>query len=1342
MKKRFRWLIPAGVLAFLLSIFAYQQPASATLNIVLNYTGSAASEPTNDPGGTNLMLMMNAAAEHWGRAKGIIQDNHSILIDISYTNLSDTPGPNGGTILGLHTPQLIDGSGRQIKAMIQMDSTLNGVNRNWFFDPTPTDDTEFNMLLTRYGSLGAAAQTAGFIGSPPNLLEVGFQGGATLAGGAQGTIDMFSVALHEMGHALGMTGNVLGASFETIDGDYDVNPNFVDGATMAILASSGSDLVHLADNNTLMFPGIGTGTRILPSATDVFAVATSPLIQWSSIDLHRSDFLGGTIFNDPAQWIGGQTPNPTMDAFVRSFGGGGFTVIQTGMQFQDLNIFDGWSVTALANSITVEVFGTTRINGANNPAGQTRFVVQGGSGITDAALLDTDSVFLSFGGRLKLDGPDLIKAGVFVETTFDIDGPSSLFGQGLVRFTNDQPTDRFINRGTIEADGNELRLFATNNINPVWDLDGDDPANPGGIEAINGDISVSGLHVDAFKGLLKVGAEHRASFDHTWTLDPLGDVFLDGGTGVRQEATLGGADVILQGPVLINKQGRIGRGPSDLATFDGTGAATVDVNIPDADDILFLDGPAIFMGGTYRGDGTIVQNSDITVDRDTTIDVAIYQWGNSAPGSPNTTTVKFSDDFIINSPTTGTTNNSYSGIMTLEGGRLTVNTTAPWTIPDLGTNPDTARGVLNLHHESGVHPIVKGQPVTIAGDLKSRFGLGIVEPNLTLAPTGKIDVGRDAVLRLSGPDNIFDGGLIEGEGTLYQNGNITVTTDTLVNTTTFDWGNSQTNSPTPDLRINVNTSVLFEVNSHDTGPNTPTNEYRGSINVNGGELRVNINSLWTLPAVQLLVPAGTLNLFDSGIAAIPTVSGSATLHVLGHITVDASQANINATTIFDGGSDIQFNNVDNILNFSDFQFVDTTFNHTTISTKLKTVAPSASLEWVGTTDLQIAGQAGGALTFDLHATTDVVIDPTDVPRMTIQSGATVNVAGSLDPFTSTSNSSLHVSVINNSTTSFNINAGKINLASLDGTGNTRVGSGASLIADSAKQNLIRISSNATLAIRLANSTITTTQTMNPGLVIDGTLDVSDGDLSIFGTVQHNNKIKVKSLLTLTFKDDVTGPGIFTGLGTTVFEAGYSPGASPAEVDFDGNIILGGTHLLTLELAGSGGVAGIDFDQLDVNNTATINPGATLDVTLFGGFTPSTGDVYPILMAGDLNGTFDNEVLPDGYVWSVDYNSTTLSLEVLALLGDMNADDNITTADAPLFIQALVNPSGYAAAFPLLDGGVIGDMNQDGTFDLGDIAGFNALFAGPASAAAVPEPTTLSLAIVLLMGIAIRLRRRG
>ena len=90
-------------------------------------------------------------------------------------------------------------------------------------------------------------------------------------------------------------------------------------------------------------------------------------------------------------------------------------------------------------------------------------------------------------------------------------------------------------------------------------------------------------------------------------------------------------------------------------------------------------------------------------------------------------------------------------------------------------------------------------------------------------------------------------------------------------------------------------------------------------------------------------------------------------------------------------------------------------------------------------------------------------------------------------------------------------------------------------------------------------------------------------------------------------------------------------------------------------------------------------------------------------------------------------------------GDMNQDGNVTVADSPLFIEALVNPTAYAAhGFPF-PADEVGDVNLDGTFDLGDLAAFGGLFT-PASAASVPEPSAFLLALIALASVAGRRRK--
>ena len=63
-----------------------------------------------------------------------------------------------------------------------------------------------------------------------------------------------------------------------------------------------------------------------------------------------------------------------------------------------------------------------------------------------------------------------------------------------------------------------------------------------------------------------------------------------------------------------------------------------------------------------------------------------------------------------------------------------------------------------------------------------------------------------------------------------------------------------------------------------------------------------------------------------------------------------------------------------------------------------------------------------------------------------------------------------------------------------------------------------------------------------------------------------------------------------------------------------------------------------------------------------------------------------------------------------LPGDCNCDGVVDTADIDAFVLALVNPAGYAAAYPDCDL-MTADLNGDGSVDTADIDGFVAAIVG-------------------------------
>ena len=234
-----------------------------------------------------------------------------------------------------------------------------------------------------------------------------------------------------------------------------------------------------------------------------------------------------------------------------------------------------------------------------------------------------------------------------------------------------------------------------------------------------------------------------------------------------------------------------------------------------------------------------------------------------------------------------------------------------------------------------------------------------------------------------------------------------------------------------------------------------------------------------------------------------------------------------------------------------------------------------------------------------------------------------------------------------------------------------------------------------------------------------------GPTTFYDDLTHNGEIRTSPGATTVYLGAVTGPGVFTGGGVNRFEGDFTPGASPADIPFAGDVAFSSTASLGIELAGAGGVPGVDFDALNVAGNVALD--GTLNISTFGGYAPQPGMTFNIItFGGSLTGAFSNVVNQTGLTGLIlnvtsDANSVILTLDSLA--GDLNLDGFVGIADLNIVLGSWNQnvPPGDPLADPSGDGFV-------GIEDLNAVLGnWNAGTPPPAEASGtVPEPGTLVL----------------
>jgi len=159
---------------------------------------------------------------------------------------------------------------------------------------------------------------------------------------------------------------------------------------------------------------------------------------------------------------------------------------------------------------------------------------------------------------------------------------------------------------------------------------------------------------------------------------------------------------------------------------------------------------------------------------------------------------------------------------------------------------------------------------------------------------------------------------------------------------------------------------------------------------------------------------------------------------------------------------------------------------------------------------------------------------------------------------------------------------------------------------------------------------------------------------------------------------------------------------------------------------------VDYDQLNVVGAAFLS--GQLLVSSVGG-TWVANDEFEIVKANSITGTFTSFSLPlltPGLVWNISRTSTDYTLRVVA--ADFDKNGIVDAADYAVWRASFGSTSNLAA-----------DANGNGRIDtadyviwrqnLGNIRGTAASGSGSLLAGAVPEPSTLALLIIGVLGMA-------
>ena len=677
----------------------------------------------------------------------------------------------------------------------------------------------------------------------------------------------------------------------------------------------------------------------------------------------------------------------------------------------------------------------------------------------------------------------------------------------------------------------------------------------------------------------------------------------------------------------------------------------------------------------------------------------------------NASTIAFNGSAIVNSPGTRTVTagggsinatmfdlldglldlqtNTTVGTLMLDDGDVALNHTTTNVTDLIFRRGSTVSGTANVNvsnqFDAQIAVLAAAQSnwdvtgtLTLANALDHLFLAGASD-SLNFRGTGNLVNNGTIDVRGVVPGDIgairFEAGFdITNNGTIDVNDDIAIFDDNLTPGTV-------TNNATI-VKTGGTGESFFEMVLINVGPS-------GLVDVQSGELTFDVGGTGTVGATY---QTGANKLALTGghnLNGTTSITGTGTLTIGGGTIIDGTIAFSGELDVVDGGTD----NINVPLTVNSIEVLDGSTLNLNAGTAIGT-----TLDITGTVVAPSLSSVGGAVTVIGTSTLDI---DTDITFASLNMDGTTSSAGTLTGLA-------NVTVMN----TFDADTGgggaftiDIDVASLTidpfSTSTINIGQNGALRFDGTAVTNNNGNWTATASHTNANITFQNGASFNnangSNLVLDGGMDIlnggaaggflNDGTVTKLGTQQTDFQLVITNNDTFDIQDGrmrvttslandddimVTGNGIFEItdgntfvnnaigrlLGDGEFDAPASgitnngfagPGISPGIMNVTGDFTFGNGSQFDVELAGSGNVAGTDYDQLAVTGTVTIDPGATLNLTTFGPYTGVTNDMFTDVIdaTGALNGEFDTVLQPGSLIAQTTY--------VVGAPGDLSFD---------------------------------------------------------------------------------------